>query len=273
MNKTVITLLIGALVMPHATSAMDIDGVLAFFHRDKKQPNVERSNNKNKADRDQLPLEIREHTNENTNADSNTNTADSNTNSDANVNAAIEAQRLAEMKVRVSALINTLLSRVNSIRTQVESNDQIRSELQAILLSDLTQDAAFLQSQQSKLTQASTRAQVRTVAQEIREYMVTRRARIGERQENFSATVKTQLTETQHTGERMVQRLEQLSTSLNERGINTTELDSLIATHRSTIEGLDELDVAQNPDGIREQTEALRSQIQNIVSTIKNLVK
>jgi hypothetical protein len=210
-----------------------------------------------------LPPELRERIIVNTNAETNTNGG----------GEAEQAQRLIELKGRTGTLITTLLARVNTTQTKVNENKNMPDEFKATLLTDLAQDRAFLQSVEGQVAQAQTTDAVRTAAQSIRQYMNARKERIAQRRGTFTKKLQGRFAEAQQVGGSMISRLEGISESLKGHGVDTAELNTQIGAYQTSVDTLKNVDVDGDPDALRNAVKNMRMEIQEIIATIKELIK
>lgn len=243
MKKLTITIIATAVIVPQMTLAMTFNGHFPFVHRSK-------------------PLNANVQT-------INVNDATLNANSHTNG----ETTMPLLIKGRLQTVITTQLSRIEKLQTVINARSAMPAEIKATVLADLASDTTFFAAEQIELKNASTLDDIKTIGQALREYLSQREQRVAHSKTLFADKALVASTKAQQIGNQLVAKLEHISSGLQGHAIDTTELNTQIATLKTDVAALSNIDTTNGPATLRDAIANIRTEIHTIISTIKSLVQ
>lgn len=250
MKKYSLSLIALVIIIPQMTLAMTVDGHFPFLHPSKTKPSI-------------------------------INTSDTGSNTPVNepahkklaTNTNSEATLFDILQTRLHNVIATQLQRVRTLKATIETREKVPTFMKSTVLKDLTEDETFFTDQLTGVDNAETVAELKVVDAALHQHLLERKERLQAHATDFTNRAKEASSTAHRVGTQVVEKLEHISSGLEEHSIDTAELNAQITMLKQDVEKLKNNDTAEGSDALRSATTTIRTEIQTIIATIKSLVK
>lgn len=170
--------------------------------------------------------------------------------------------------------IQSILIHLNERKASIKSNSKLSDSLQKKLLEGVNKDIQYFLDRQKELDVAEVVEDVFLVANAIDDFLLSRRDRIQEINETIVASeLEAKVRETQEKGKDIIKKLDVIIKKLEEKNIDTADLNVLVRRHEYGFKVLSTIDLADESEDLQPAMEDLHNQVGYIVENIEGLAK
>lgn len=176
--------------------------------------------------------------------------------------------------VKISAVIENSLQLLNERLVTLQANQVLNTEIKYKLIERTQADIDFLETQQLILNKISNANSLRVVANRLDVYIKNHRSRIEEiRGSYINSDADTKIRQTQEKAKEIISSLHKVSYKLQDAGVDTSKLDSMILTYEETVSSMSFLSTNNDTGAIKTAMRALKTDLQSIISQAQSLIK